>query len=705
MTRRILGSRTATGVALAAFATSAVADTAIRADDWQGLEPEASHRQTSVDIVDRLRDGHFVKKGLDDEVSSQTFDNYLEFLDPRRLHFLADDIAEFENYRYQLDDALNQGDVEPAFAIYNRYRRRALERIEYEAELIGHGVELFDFTVDEAIDVDRSDAPWPDSREALQDLWRLYLKSRVLSEKLAGESFEAIGEALAKRSRNRARTIRQTRSEDVFQRFVNAFALTYDEHTQYFSPRDSEDFGIFMSLSLQGIGAVLGTVDEYTVVNDLVTGGPAEKGGELKPGDRIVAVGQNGQPFVDIVGWRSDDVVQLIRGPKDSRVRLKVIPAGAKEEDLRVVEIVRESVSLVDQSASKSLLTIDRAGREHRIGVVVVPTFYADFRAMEQGDRGYKSTTRDVASLIEELKAESIDALIIDLRHNGGGSLQEAVELTGLFVDSGPVVQVKSLRGRTRVLGDDDGAAVWDGPLAVMVNGRSASASEIFAGAIQDYDLGVVVGSRTFGKGTVQTLVELPRGRGQLKLTERKFYRVSGSSTHYNGIVPDIEYPAPGDAFRPDRWEGGAIGGRGSDVAPIRHASAQRFRTHVGALQRRHEERVASDPDFVYLRARGEYLEGLQARTEVSLSEETRLAEKAADDAWALRLENELRAAKGEEPVASLEELDDRGVPIYEPEEPDKDILVRETANILIDYLDLSLGIALADGAAEGTVQ
>ena len=705
MTRRIFGSRTATGVALAAFATTAVADTGIRPDDWQGLEPLPSHRQTSVDIVDRLRDGHFVKKGLDDEVSSQTFDNYLDFLDLGHLHFLADDIAEFEHYRYQLDDALREGDVEPAFAIYNRYRQRALERIEYEAMLIEQGVGQFDFTLDETINVDRTDALWPDSREALENLWRLHLKSRVLSDKLAGESFEAIGERLAKRGQNRARTIRQTRSEDVFQRFVNAFALTYDEHTQYFSPRDSEDFGIFMSLSLQGIGAVLGTEDEYTVVRDLVTGGPAEKGGELKPGDRIVAVGQNRQPFVDIIGRRSDDVVQLIRGPKGSRVRLKVIPAGAKEEELRVVEIVRESVSLVDQSASKSLLTISRDGREHRIGVVVVPTFYADFRAMEQGEKSYKSTTRDVARLIEELKSESMDALIIDLRRNGGGSLQEAVELTGLFVDSGPVVQVKSLRGRTRVLGDDDGAAVWDGPLAVMVNGRSASASEIFAGAIQDYDLGVVVGSRTFGKGTVQTLVELPRGRGQLKVTERKFYRVSGSSTHYNGIVPDIEYPVPNILLHQDRWDGGAIGGRGSDVAPIGHPTAERFGNHVDALQRRHKERVANDPDFAYLRARREYLEGLQARTEISLSEETRLAEKAADDAWALRLENELLVAKGREPIASVDELDEGGVATYDPENPEKDVFVQETANILIDYLEVSQGIALAKGGAKSTVQ
>ena len=704
MTRRIFGSRTATGVALAAFAATAVADAGIRPEDWDGLEPLPSHRQTSVDIVDRLRDGHFVKKGLDDDVSSQTFDNYVEFLDPRRLHFLADDIAGFEVYRHQLDEALNEGDLDPAFAMYNRYRQRALERIEFEAGLIGEGLGLFDFTLDESIDIDRGEAPWPNSREALEDLWRLDLKSRVLSGKLAGETLEAIGEALTKRGVNRARSIRQTRSEDVFQRFVNAFALTYDEHTQYFSPRDSEDFGIFMSLSLQGIGAELGTEDEYTVVQGLVKGGPAQKGGELQRGDRIVAVSQSQQPFVDIIGRRTDDVVQLIRGPKGSLVRLKVIPNGKTAEDVRVIEIVRESVSLVDQSASKSLLTMSRDGRERRIGVVVVPTFYADFRAMEQGDPNYKSTTRDVAKLIGELKGEGMDALIIDLRFNGGGSLQEAVELTGLFLDTGPVVQVKSLRGSTRVIRDKDDFAVWDGPLAVMVNRGSASASEIFAGAIQDYDLGVVVGSPTFGKGTVQTLVELP-GRGQLKLTERKFYRVSGSSMHYNGVVPDIEYPSPNDLLNRDRWDGGALGGRGSDVAPVDHPSARRFGSHVDALQSRHEKRVANDPDFAYLRARGEYLAALQDRTEVSLSEETRLAEKAADDAWALRLENELLVGRGENPVASLDELDDRGATFYDPEEPENDVLVQETANILIDYLDVSQGFALADGVAKPVVQ
>ena len=698
------------GVAIAiaaALSTTAGAGSGVLASDWEGLEPLASHRQTSVDIVDRLRDGHFIRKPLDDEVSSQTFDNYLEFLDPRRMYFLAGDIAELEEYRYAIDDALRDGDIEPAFAIYNRYRRRALERIEYETALLEQGVDQFDFTLDESIDVDRGDAQWPVSRATLEDLWRLDLKSSVLLGKLADESFEEIGEALAKRGRNRARSIRQTRSEDVFQRYINAFALTYDEHTQYFSPRDSEDFGIFMSLSLEGIGAVLETEDEYTVVRRLVKGGPADKGGILKPRDRIVAVGQSDkEPFVDIVGWRSDDVVQLIRGPKGSPVRLKVIPAGAKEENVRVVEIVREAVNLVEQSASKSLLTVNRDGREHRVGVVVVPTFYADFKAMENGDPTYKSTTRDVAQLIEELKGENMDALVIDLRHNGGGSLQEAVELTGLFVESGPVVQVKSLRGQPRVLGDNDDSAVWDGPLAVVVNRGSASASEIFAGAVQDYGLGLVVGSRTFGKGTVQTLVELPRQRGQLKLTERKFYRVSGTSTHYNGIVPDIEYPAPTDLLRRERWDGGAIGGKGADVEPIGHPLAYRFDPHLSTLRKRHDDRVATDPDFAYLRARGEYLENLQDRTRVSLSEAARLAERAADDAWALRLENELLVAKGKQPVASLEELSDRPTAaVLDQTDPETDALLTETANILIDYIDLSQGIALLDDGVKAAVQ
>jgi len=674
-------------------------------NDAVGLHPLPVHRQTSIDIVDRLRDGHFIRKPLNDEASSHMFDNYLEVLDGRRLHFTASDVAEMERYRNALDDSLREGDLEPAFAIYDRYRQRALERNAFEEALLERGVDQFDFTVDESIKIDRSEAPWPSGLAELENLWRLDLKSKVLSAKLAGESFDSIGESLAKRVANRARAIRQTRSEDVFQSYINAFALTYDEHTQYFSPRDSEDFNIFMSLSLEGIGAVLETQNEYTIVRRLVKGGPADKAGELKPLDRIVAVGQSDkEPFVDIVGWRSDDVVQLIRGPKGSPVRLKVIPAGVDEGETRVVEIVREAVNLVEQSASKAVLTFSRGDREHRVGLVVVPTFYVDFKAMHAGDRNYKSTTRDVARLIRELKDEAIEALIVDVRNNGGGSLQEAVELTGLFVESGPVVQVKGLRGRPRVLGDIDNSAVWDGPLAVMVNRYSASASEIFAGAIQDYDLGIVVGSRTFGKGTVQTLIDLPRRRGQLKVTERQFYRVSGASTHYNGIVPDIVYPSPEDVFFRERRPGGAIADTG-DVAPTGHPNANRFGPVLATLRTRHEARVETDPDFTYLKAKREYIEHIQERTHLSLSEATRLAEKEADDAWDLRLENERLIGRGEEPVARIEELAER-VETDATEEPEReDTLVRETANILIDYIGLSNGFALADSPAQPVVQ
>lgn len=672
------------------------------AAEAEGLQPLANHPRTSVEIVDRLREGHFIRKPLDDEASNEMFDNYLDILDGRRVHFTAADIADFEPYRLVLDDALRDGDLEPAFAIYNRYRDRALQRIAFEEKLLERGVDEFDFTVDESMELDRREAPWPATPEELENLWRLDLKSRVLGGKLAGESFEAIDEALSTRTASRARSIRQTRSEDVFQSYMNAFALTYDEHTQYFSPRDSEDFNIFMSLSLEGIGAVLETQDEYTIVRRLVKGGPAEKGGELKPLDRIVAVGQSdNQPFVPIVGWRSDDVVQLIRGPKGHTVRLKIIPADADESETRVVKIVRDAVNLVEQSASKSLLKLNRDDREYRVGVVVIPTFYVDFKAMHAGDPKYKSTTRDVAQLITELKAEGMDALIVDVRNNGGGSLQEAVELTGLFVESGPVVQVKSLRGRPRVLGDRDDAAVWNGPLAVMVNRFSASASEIFAGAIQDYDLGIVVGSRTFGKGTVQTLIDLPRQRGQLKVTERQFYRVSGVSTHFNGIVPDIVYPTPGDLLFRERDRGGAIASTG-DVAPARHPSANRFGPVLERLRSRHDERTRDDPDFAYLEARREYVEHLRDRTHISLAEAARLKQKEEDDAWDLRLENQRLVAKGEEPIESMDELADRE---DSQDAPDDDTLVLETANILADYVGLASGLALAESGTQSIVQ
>ena len=658
--------------------------------DYEPLEPLRRHHDTSLAVVDRVANYHIQPVPLDDAASERVFDRYLRELDHRREFFLATDIAALDDYRTRLDDALQEGDLAPAFDIYNKYRTRALQRVEYETALLAEGVDQFDFTVDEAVQTDRSEAPRPANRAEQENLWRLAVKSRVLSGKLAGESLETIADTLAKRARNRLRAIRQTRSEDVFRIYINAFTSTYDRNTQYFSPRESADFNISMSLSLEGIGAVLGVEDDYTVVQRLVRGGPADRAGELQPADRIVAVSQSAkEPFVDIVGWRTDDVVQLIRGPKGSPVLLKVIPAGADASEKRVVEIVRNVVKLEDQSVSRTMLNLERDGREHRIGVIDIPIFYLDFQGVQAGNPDAKSTTRDVARLIDELAEEGMDALIVDVRNNGGGSLQEAVDLTGLFMDSGPVVQVSNLRRPPRRHRDTDGTAAWSGPLAVMVNQLSASASEIFAGAVQDHGLGIVVGGQTFGKGTVQMLLDLRRG--QLKLTRQKFFRVSGEGTDQNGVVPDIAFPLPTIPMRGMFAAEGAIALPGDRVAPADFDAVNLVAPVLALLRERHEARVAEDPEFVYLRGWKAHSEQLQERAGVSLSQAVREAEKEAIDQRVLELENARLLAQGEEPVATLDELTERRRQDDSDERsPEHDPLVRETANILLDYIALS---------------
>ena len=678
---------------LAAAAVAGAPLLGVLEGDYDDVEPLEVHSQVATAVVDRLREHHLIKtKRLDDDASSLIFDRYLEFLDAKRMFLLASDVAQLERYRTELDDALREGDLAPAFDIYNVVRQRALDRVEYEVALLRDGLEQFDFDIDESVPLDREDAPWPATQDDARNLWRLVLKSRALGGRLAGDEPEEIAERLTKRVRNNLRVIRQTRSEDVFQLFINAFAQTYDKHTQYFSPRDSADFNIHMSLSLQGIGAVLGTEDEYTVVHRLVKGGPAELGGDIKADDRILAVAQSAnEPFVDIVGWRTDDVVELIRGPKGSPVLLKVMSKEPALAETRVVEIVRDVVKLEEQAASKSLLQLERAGAAHRIGVVTVPTFYIDFQALRNRDPDYTSTTRDVAKHIQALKDDGMDGLIIDLRNNGGGSLQEAVELTGLFVESGPVVQVANLDYEPDVYNDIDDDALWNGPLAVIVNGYSASASEIFAGAIQDYGLGVVVGSKTFGKGTVQSLIALQRG--ELKLTERRFFRVSGEGTEQNGVTPDIPFPvsegrygdlSPGGA-------GGAIDTPDGRVPAAQFRALDKISPLVDVLRVRHAERTEDDAEFAYLRARKERFERLRDRTHLSLREEVRRAEKEADDAWLLEVENARLVAKGEQPAASVSELADRReAEAFAEPSPEDDTLVRETANIVMDLIHLS---------------
>ena len=510
------------------------------------LAPLPIYTTTTQNIVNALSTRHYVPAALDNELSSRIFDAYIEDLDPSKSYFLQSDIDEFERYRYKMDEALKRGNLSPAFDIFNRYHVRVTTRFEKVLAILDQGLERFDFTISEDLLIDRETIPWAQTEKQLDELWRKRVKDAILNLKLTDKEPEKIQELLHKRFSNRLTRSRQTNNEDVYQLYMNSFTKTYDPHTQYFSPRTSENFNINMSLSLEGIGAVLQLEDEYTKVVSLVTAGPADKAGVLKPNDKIVGVGQGKVgDMIDVIGWRLDEVVQLIRGQKDTVVRLDIIPASESDADPKIISIVRNKVELEEQSAQSEVIEIEQFGAAHKIGIVSIPTFYIDFQALQKGDSDYKSTTRDVKKLINDLVAQGVEGIVIDLRNNGGGSLQEAKTLTGLFIERGPTVQIRSKSNRVDILDDRDTSFLYDGPLAVLVNRLSASASEIFAGAIQDYDRGIIIGSQTFGKGTVQSL--LPLNRGQLKLTQAKFYRISGESTQEKGIIPDITYPSSFD--------------------------------------------------------------------------------------------------------------------------------------------------------------
>ncbi len=665
------------------------------------LDPLDVHPRTSLTVVEQLRTSHYLPKGLDDDASSATFDKYLESLDRGKSYLLASDVTEFEQHRYKLDDALKRGQLAPAYELFNRYQNRVIERLKYVLADLNDGIDDIKFDVDERLEIDRENAAWPASVKDLDDLWRRRLKANILGMKLNGKELDEIRTVLTKRYKNRLKQTRLIRSEDAFQAYMNAFASTYDPHTSYLSPRSSETFNINMSLSLEGIGAVLRTEDDYTEVISLVTAGPADKSGQIKPADRIVSVaqGERGE-LIDVVGWRLDDVVELIRGPKGSVVRLEVQLSEGDYTSVKEIRMVREAVQLEEQSAQKRVLTITDAGVERKIGIIEVPTFYVDMRAQQRRDPNYKSTTRDVRRLIKELEAEGIEGLVIDLRNNGGGSLQEADSLTGLFIKSGPTVQVKTARRRANIYTDRDDSIAWDGPMAVLVNRLSASASEIFAGAIQDYDRGLVLGSQTFGKGTVQTLI--PLNRGQLKITQAKFYRISGQSTQHQGVIPDIEFPELYDVER--IGESSLDDALPWDVIPA--AVFDRFDATldpmINELQEAHQLRTATDPDFDYLRSLSKKSEDNRKRTHISLSETERNQEKSNDDDWRLNLENTLRLAKGEEVLKSLDDLEE--VDSDEEEPAEKDAMLRESGNILLDLIRARQTLAkLEMRSAEGS--
>lgn len=615
-------------------------------------------QDTAKELVEQLEQRHYSKLKYDDELSSLHLDNYVDSLDGSKMFFTQADVTSFEAYRTVMDDQLTAGELDAGFAIFNRFHSLLTARLEGLVDNIPSMVEAMDFSIDERYQLDTDDLAWAEDQSTLDERWRLQIKNQVLNLRLADKPDDEIAETLVKRYRNQLGRVNQYNAQDAFQIYANALTELYDPHTNYFSPRRSENFNINMRLSLEGIGAVLQLEDEFTRVSRIVPAGPADKQGELQTSDRIVAVAQDKDgAFEDVIGWRLDEVVNLIRGPKGSTVRLQVLPAKAGADAQRkTIEIVRNKVKLEEQSAQKRILELPRGdGDTIRLGVIDIPTFYIDFEAMRRGDENYKSTTRDVRNLLAELEDEDVEGVIVDLRSNGGGSLQEANELTGLFIEYGPTVQIRHSSRRVWRDGKRLRSDYYDGPMMVLINRLSASASEIFAGAIQDYDRGLVVGDRSYGKGTVQTMV--PLTEGQLKITESKFYRISGDSTQHRGVVPDIVFPS---LYDPEQ-----IGESALDYAldwdqinPVRHRRYSNIDALVPRLSAIFESRSNENPEFLYLQDQLAIVEDNRGIESVSLNEEVRRNERNEREARALEIENKRRLANGEEPLASLDDLD-----------------------------------------------
>jgi carboxyl-terminal processing protease len=667
---------------------------AAAANKWDSLQPDRDEVVASLNIVELLKRHHYSKPPLDDARSVIIYDSYIKLLDPSRSYFTAADIAEFDKWKTQFDDFLKSGNLDPGFTIYKRYLDRVKQRLDYALGELNKGVDKIDFTVKEDLLVDRKDAPWMKNQAELDDLWRKRVKDEVLRQKISGKDLKQIQETLVKRYKNQLSRLNQTRAEDIFQAYINTFAQSYDPHTNYLSPDNAENFDINMSLSLEGIGAVLQSDNDQVKIVRLVPAGPAAKTKQVAPADKIIGVAQGNKEMVDVVGWRLDEVVKLIRGPKGSVVRLEVIPASNAPNDQtsKIVSITREAVKLEEQAAKKSVLKLKQDGRDYKLGIIEIPAFYLDFKAYRAGDPDYKSTTRDVKKLLTELQKEKVDGVVIDLRNNGGGSLQEATELTSLFIEKGPTVLVRNADGRVDVLEDENPGAFYKGPLALLVNRLSASASEIFAGAMQDYHRALIIGGQTFGKGTVQTIQ--PLNHGELKLTLAKFYRVSGQSTQHQGVLPDIAYPSIidtkeiGESALPEAmpWD---------TIRPVVKPASDPFKPFLAQLKAQHDARSDKDAEFVYIRDRLALTQKLMNEKTVSLNEQERRARHDEIEAKQLALENTRRKAKGEEPLKELKKEDEDALPA-EPDDtkPEDDAYLSETGRILLDYLSLSTSVA-----------
>ena len=652
------------------------------------LTPTEYQSQISLVVLTILEKYHYRKLEINDSLSSIVYDRYIDDLDHNKMYFLKSDLDYMDKYRYELDDAFITGNLEPAFDIFNRFSERFLERNNYAIELIPTE---FDYNLNESIIIDSDKRVWASSEKEMNDFWRRYIKNEKLTRILNDTKQEKINENLTKGYQNRVEWMDKLNSNDVFQLYMNALSETFDPHTNYLLPISYDNFMIGMSQSLEGIGARLMTENEYTKVAEIIPGGPAFKSKKLVKDDRIIAVAQGNEgDWVDIVGWRIDEVVQIIRGPKDTIVRLKILKGedGLTAEQT-VITLIRDKIKIEEAAPTKEVMNINRDGKDYRIGVITVPSFYLDFEGARNGDKDYKSTTRDVKNLLAEMNNENVDGLIIDLRNNGGGSLAEAIELTGLFIPQGPVVQIKNSTGKIEIQNDEDKNMYYDGPMGVLINRFSASASEIFSGAIQDYKRGVIIGDQSYGKGTVQNLLDLDRflpdheeKPGQVKLTLAKFYRVTGSSTQHKGVTPDIQLPS---RYTADEYGESSM----PSALPWDMISSTKFESLkyvdldlLAQLEAKAAYRAKNELYMIQFENDVEDWKKLQAKTEYSLNMAIRKKEKE---------EEEKIKADREKMFGTLD--DESEVDEVAPDESEiKDPYLKEGLNVIADWLAYRIG-------------
>ena len=662
--------------------------------------------------ADMLSHYHYKTVPLDDVLSGKIFDQYLKAIDPERLFFDQSDVDGLSKARTVFDDAIARGDLRVPFLVFNTYLKRVIERYDYARTLLKTH---FDFSEKEFFQIDRSKEPWAKNEEAVRDLWRKRIKNDWLRLRLAGKDDKSIVDLLDRRYETYVKRINQMTSDDAFQTFMNAYTMAIEPHTNYLGPRAAKEFDISMRLSLAGIGAVLAEKDDYTTIRELVPGGPAALSGQLQVGDRIVGVSQSeGGVVTDVMGWRMDDTVALIRGTPDSLVVLDVLPANAGPDGKhRLISLIRKKITLEEQAAKKSIRSVTDGATTRRIGVIALPMFYEDFEGRQKGIPDYKSASRDVQRLLGELKVEKVDAVLLDLRNNGGGSLIEAIALTGLFIGKGPVVQHRDAKGVVTVSGNPTSGIAWSGPLGVLINRGSASASEIFAAAIQDYGRGLVIGEPSFGKGTVQAMINLDQIAknnkpqfGELKLTIAQFFRINGGTTQLRGVTPDFIFPTASDA---NDFGEASLGNAlpWMQVKATDYSPAGDLKSRRPILLTRNEAREKSDKDFLCLQDDIAEFKRQRKKNQISLNEAERRQERNAEEIRVASCDPQrdpgksARADARQKPVAGPNRARrDDGLQPYErtlateladekARKDAKDVLLNEAVNILGDEVDL----------------